>query len=83
MAYSKFNPFDKENAYIQSFVNDPIKNSLVVKAKYYRNPFVYGFGAGVRTNILGYFIRIDAGWGNDGNSINSKPIWHLSLSKDF
>lgn len=84
MAYNNPNPFNKENAYIAEFVNNPNKdNAVVVKAKYYRNPFVFGFGAGLRTNIMGYFVRIDAGWGHDGNSIRKKPLFHLSLSKDF
>lgn len=84
MTYSKANPFDKENAYIYQYVNNPNKDiPLVVNAKYYRNPFVFGFGAGLRTSILGYFFRIDAGFGHDGNKLSNKPIWHLSFSKDF
>lgn len=83
MAYNKPNPFDGENAYISKYVNDKILNPVSVNAKYYRNPFVFGFGAGIRTNILGYFIRMDAGWGHDGSSIRNKPLFHLSLSKDF
>ncbi len=38
-----------------------------------------GFGPGLRTSILGYFIRLDAAW----NIETTKPIIYLSLGSDF
>ncbi|HNO48087.1 MAG TPA: hypothetical protein PKI48_05825 [Chitinophagales bacterium] len=81
MAYSEANPFDKENAYRKEIINPG--NPMEITLKTYRNPFVYGFGGGIRSNIMGYFIRIDAGWGHNGKTLSTKPIWHISLSKDF
>ena len=81
MAYSEANPFDKENAYRKEIINPG--NPMEITLKTYRNPFVYGFGGGVRANIMGYCIRIDAGWGHNGKTLSTKPIWHISLSKDF
>ena len=84
IAYNFTNPFNSRNALSTEVVtNDPNNNPVVVTVNYYRNPFVFGTGAGVRTNILGYFIRLDTGFGYDGLSFNKKPIWHFSLSKDF
>ncbi|MFN8237888.1 MAG: hypothetical protein U0T77_06925 [Chitinophagales bacterium] len=84
IAYNFANPFDKNNALSTEVVTpQPDKNPIVVTVNYYRNPFVFGTGVGVRTNILGYFLRLDTGWGFDGLIFNKKPIWHFSLSKDF
>lgn len=39
-----------------------------------------GYGAGVRTMLLGYFLRLDAAWNIEGST---KPIWYFSLGTDF
>jgi hypothetical protein len=44
------------------------------------NGFGVGYGAGLRTMILGYFVRVDAAWNIDGIR---KPIWYLSFGTDF
>ncbi|MCB0508522.1 MAG: hypothetical protein KDD21_09495 [Bacteroidetes bacterium] len=84
IAYNFANPFDQRNSKSTEVVTpQPDNNPVVVTVDYYRNPFVFGTGAGFRTNILGYFIRLDTGFGYDGLQFNKKPIWHFSLSKDF
>ena len=83
LAYNLANPFNKDNSLSKEVVNDPIRQPIVVTVNYYRNPFVFGAGAGVRTNILGYFFRVDAAWGHNGLEFAKKPMWHISLSKDF
>jgi outer membrane protein assembly factor BamA len=57
LAYNLANPFNKDNSLSKEVVNDPIRQPIVVTVNYYRNPFVFGAGAGVRTNILGYFFK--------------------------
>lgn len=84
IAYNFANPFNKDNAKSTEIVTpSPNNNPIVVTVNYYRNPFVFGTGGGFRTNILGYFIRLDTGFGYDGLQFNKKPVWHFSLSKDF
>lgn len=39
-----------------------------------------GYGAGLRTTLLGYFLRYDAGWSYDGLP---KPIHYVSIGLDF
>jgi hypothetical protein len=45
-------------------------------------PFVGGYGFGVRSTLLGYFLRVDAGWPMSG-FFNGKPMWYFSLGLDF
>lgn len=84
IAYNFANPFNKENSLRTEVVSpDPTKTPIVVTVNYYRNPFVFGTGGGFRTNVLGYFIRLDVGLGYDGLSFSKKPMFHFSFSKDF
>jgi hypothetical protein len=47
-----------------------------------KQPIVFGYGIGARTQIFSYFIRLDYARGiGDGNS--QKSIFYLSLAKDF
>jgi hypothetical protein len=39
-----------------------------------------GYGAGLRTSLLGYFVRLDAAWNIEGSK---KPIVYFALGTDF
>lgn len=39
-----------------------------------------GYGTGLRSTLLGYFVRVDAAWNIDGIT---KPIWYVALGLDF
>jgi hypothetical protein len=45
-------------------------------------PFAGGYGFGARSTLLGYFLRVDAGWPMTG-FFNGKPAWYFSLGLDF
>jgi hypothetical protein len=45
-------------------------------------PFVGGYGFGVRSTLLGYFLRLDAGW-EMGSFFKGKPILHFAMGVDF
>jgi hypothetical protein len=45
-------------------------------------PFVGGYGFGVRSTLLGYFLRLDTGWPMTG-VFKGKPIWYFSMGLDF
>ncbi|MEE9374419.1 MAG: hypothetical protein V3V00_15295 [Saprospiraceae bacterium] len=55
---------------------------IIIKVNVDRKPIVYGYGLGGRLSLLGYFIRVDHAWGNEGGSIQN-PKWHFSLGQDF
>ncbi len=77
-------PFNEENPYIsQQVTPNGNQTPVVIQANYYRNPTVMGTGAGFRTTLLGYFLRVDMAWGIDGGIVSKKPMWLFSFSKDF
>jgi hypothetical protein len=45
-------------------------------------PFAGGYGFGARSTLLGYFLKVDAGWPMEG-IFRGKPVWYFSLGFDF
>jgi hypothetical protein len=78
-AWVGINPFDDENPqFSETIGQDPV----TVKVDYYRNPLVVGYGFGMRSTLLGYYLRFDVAWGND-SGITSGPKYYFSLTTDF
>jgi len=80
-AWEGKSPWSKENPLNTVLIDDPNK-PISVKVNYFRNPIVYGYGAGVRSLLFGYFVRVDMGWGVE-TGILQQPILYVSLGKDF
>ena len=78
-AWSGKSPWSGTNGYdTEKFTNGPVSVTLDSN----RNPLVEGFGAGLRAQILGYFVRADWAWGIEDNNILPR-IFYLSFSLDF
>jgi Tol biopolymer transport system component len=78
-AWSGKSPWSGENAYDnQEIVNGPITVTLDTN----RQPIVGGFGAGLRAQLLGYFVRADWAWGVEDHYILPR-VFYLSFSLDF
>ena len=45
-------------------------------------PFAGGYGFGLRSNVFGYFAKVDAGWPMKG-FFRGKPVLYLALGLDF
>jgi hypothetical protein len=45
-------------------------------------PFIGGYGFGVRSTLLGYFLKLDAAWPMD-RFFQGKPIWYFGMGLDF
>jgi len=87
-AYKGLTLFDNDNPYRTELVTTPLSNSNIgnpieVTVNYYRNPMVYSYGAGLRTSLLGYFVRLDMAWARDAQYRSDNPRFLFSLSKDF
>lgn len=74
-------PFTRDNPlFEQTASNDG--ESVVIRYQVQKRPVVMATGIGVRTSIMGYFIRADLGWGFDSGKVNT-PRLQLSLGYDF
>lgn len=79
LAWYGSGPFSKENALNTVFID---RDVIKLEIRYFRDPLVIGYGVGVRTKLLGYFVRFDYGWGVETRHVQS-PVAHLSFGYDF
>ena len=78
-AWTGWNPYSEENILFRRTAQS---GPIVVEYEIQKEPIVAGFGGGVRSRVLGYFLRADWAWGVEDGVI--KPnIFYVSLSLDF
>ena len=73
-------PFGPENPLNTVVLNNPPTVQVIVN--YYRNPLIVGYGAGLRTMLFGYLLKLDYGW-NWETKTSRKPLLHFSMGADF
>lgn len=79
MAWYGANPYSEENVLNKNvFPGNPITLTIYNQ----KEPIVGGFGLGLRSRLLGYFVRVDFAWGVDDKKVQ-KGMTYLSLSTDF
>jgi hypothetical protein len=78
-AFTGQTPADPTNPYNTVYLNTPNYNMSITSQ---RNPWLLGLGYGVRSRVLGYFVKYDRAWGFQENQWQS-PINYFSLGLDF
>ncbi len=78
-AWTSWNPYSGENSLYTKYIYN---GSLLIRVEQQRDPLVGGFGFGLRSRVLGYFMRGDLAWGVEDGHIY-KPVFYFSLSLDF
>lgn len=78
-AWTGLTPYSDENTFNTTTIET---GSLLIEVQNNRDPIVYGYGFGLRSRVLGYFVRVDWAWGiDDGIPLDS--VFYLSLALDF
>ncbi len=78
-AWNGPSPWDDENAFNNKVIKD---KNLTISVNRQTNPLIGGYGFGLRSRVLGYFIRADWAWGVE-NGVILDNIFYFSLSTDF
>ncbi|MDZ7742274.1 MAG: hypothetical protein U5Q03_11105 [Bacteroidota bacterium] len=78
-AWSGWNPYSKDNILYRRTIND---GPLHIEYEIEKEPIVAGMGFGVRSRLLGYFVRADWAWGLEDGVLGDN-IFYISLSLDF
>lgn len=79
VAWTGNDPYSEENTFNRIIVR---RNPLLITLRNQREPIIGSYGFGLRTRILGYFVRADWAWGVD-DGIVLPMVFHLSLSLDI
>ena len=78
-AWTGKSPFSDDN----SVSNQRIKQgNFQIDLKNFRNPWLYSYGAGLRTIILGYYMKFDVAWPVE-DYIVGEPRLFVTLGYDF
>lgn len=72
-------PADPNNPFNTVYLSTPNYTMSVTSR---RNPWLLGTGAGVRTRVLGYFLKYDYAWGLQEGRFRT-PVSYVSLGLDF
>jgi Tol biopolymer transport system component len=81
-AWEGLSPFSDNNPLFSETIPNN-SNSVILRIKRYRTPVVMGFGPGIRTTFLGYFMKFDVAWGYDTGEVSKKPSYYFTLGLDF
>ncbi len=74
-------PFTEENSINTEIISAP---PFRIKVVNFRQPFLVGYGAGLRSTILGFNAKIDMAWGSQDNLVTqNNPMFYFSLGLDF
>ena len=78
-AWTGPSPYSNENLFNRTTV---VRNPITVEIENNKDPIVYGYGFGLRSRVLGYFLRADWAWGVDDRRVLPR-VFYLSLNLDF
>ncbi len=78
-AWTGLHPYSENNAFNSRVLET---GNLTIEIKNNRDPVVYGYGFGLRSRILGYFMRFDWAWGVDDGVVLDR-VFYFSLALDF
>jgi hypothetical protein len=72
-------PYSEENSFNSTILQS---GNVTIEIENNRDPVIYGYGFGLRSKLLGYFIRTDWAWGVD-DGITLDRVFYISLAMDF
>ena len=80
-AWTGLTPYSEENCLYSRYITSGTISAVVKRQV---EPFVGGFGMGLRAQLFGYFLRFDYAWGVEDYKIyNPKGIFMFSIGFDF
>lgn len=80
-AWTGLTPYSKDNSLYTRYIES---GSITAKVHRQVDPFIGGFGAGLRVNLFGYFLKFDYAWGVEDYKIyRKKGMFLFSIGTDF
>ncbi|MEM9823451.1 MAG: hypothetical protein AAF985_20375, partial [Bacteroidota bacterium] len=78
-AWQGLSPYSDDNPLNTTTITN---SNVRVDINYFRDPIVAGYGAGIRSVLFGYFLRLDYAWGIETRVVQD-PILYFSMGVDF
>jgi len=74
-------PFSEKNSLNTEVIKDG--GPFIAEISNFKNPWLQSYGAGVRTVLLGYYLKFDVAYPIEDNVVAEKPKFYLTLGYDF
>lgn len=78
-AWTGLSPFNEENSLNTEIIR---RGGFTAEVQNFKDPFLVGYGGGMRTMLLGYFARIDVAWGIEDRVLRSPKVY-IAIGHDF
>jgi hypothetical protein len=78
-AWTGTDPYDTTNSLNNTVI---VQDPFVITLYYQREPIVAGYGFGVRSRILGYYLKVDWAWGYEDGERKPQQVY-FSFALDF
>jgi hypothetical protein len=78
-AWTGPNPYSPENSFNTTTIE---RNPFTIRLDNQKEPILWSTGFGLRSMLLGYFVRADWAWGVENGAVLPR-VFHFSLSLDF
>lgn len=78
-AWTGNNPYSGNNSFNKTIIT---QKPLVIEIENQREPIVFGYGFGLRSQLFGYFVKFDWAWGVE-DGVTQPAIRYLSIALDF
>jgi len=76
-------PFNAQNSVRKRVVpDDPSGSPFLIELNEYLNPWLYSYGFGLRTMMLGYYIKFDLAWPVENYTVKDPRVF-VTLGFDF
>ncbi len=79
-AWTSYSPYSKDNNLNLDII---VSGPLTITVNKNTDPIVAGYGFGLRSRLLGYYMRADWGWSYADGEYSKKSLFNFSLSLDF
>ncbi|NJO01536.1 MAG: hypothetical protein HC880_07470 [Bacteroidia bacterium] len=81
-AWTGISPFNRENSLNTRNVGND-QSPFIAVVKDFTNPWLSGYGAGLRTVLLGYYLKVDVAWAIEDFIVADKPKFYFTFGYDF
>lgn len=78
-AWTGNSPFNEDNSISNRVVRE---GAFVIDLKNFRNPWLYSYGFGFRTMLLGYYVKLDVAYPIENFDVGD-AAFHFTLGYDF
>ncbi len=78
-AWSGESPFNQDNRISNERISE---GAFTIDLRNYRNPWLYSYGFGFRTMLLGYYVKLDVAWPVEDFLVQDTRF-HVTLGYDF